>query len=481
MMLPVMGMMAATSLAAGGADMLAAKAQSDMRLVKEKRKLEWEEVKKAEKLAWKYTLDMNELRRRWFMIDKKRVYVDEMAKQLTLLAEGAALLAGFQMMMFYELQLAPVDEHLYQDALLAIWGASCLFNISLCLCVMVVSALGMFTVLKASSIETPRHGRRALAWAPSSSSVLYSLDGARPEGLIMDNRQVHHFWKARWDQRFRRLIVCFSVAGPIFFFTLALSSVVKFYQKPVSGWTGFGVGVLGMAVWFRSQRSIVPHLTFRPDVEPDGESWFLNKCEKHGRRARGRSGGRRGSHSSSVALQEQGAHERTLGAPSLLSAPNSPRVGTVLSPDGALSRSASAGGFFPGGAAARARELHLVGGGHTGGPAGGQTAAGGHGASGGGGASGGSGAVPNNNWAVPSEAGTSAVRLGLEDSTLAGAMESGVERVISEAGASGEVEGRVREDLGRGDLSPGVHGDEAQGRGLLGRLMTRWGGVLSVT
>lgn len=36
--------------------------------------------------------------------------------QLTLLAEGAALLAGFQMMMFYELQLAPVDEHLYQVA-----------------------------------------------------------------------------------------------------------------------------------------------------------------------------------------------------------------------------------------------------------------------------------------------------------------------------------------------------------------------------
>jgi len=35
---------------------------------------------------------------------------------LTLLAEGAALLAGFQMMMFYELQLAPVDEHHYQVA-----------------------------------------------------------------------------------------------------------------------------------------------------------------------------------------------------------------------------------------------------------------------------------------------------------------------------------------------------------------------------
>lgn len=50
---------------------------------------------KAEKLAWKYTLDMNELRRRWFMIDKKRVYVDEMAKQVASLRHQHSLLREF--------------------------------------------------------------------------------------------------------------------------------------------------------------------------------------------------------------------------------------------------------------------------------------------------------------------------------------------------------------------------------------------------
>lgn len=263
------------------------------------------------------------------------------------------MLAGFQMMMFYELNLEPVDEHTYPDALLAIWGCSCLFNSALSLLVMIISSLGLFSVLRTSSVETPPAGKERF-WVPVRKEALYALDGSRPDGLIMDNGQFNHFWKTRWDRRFRRLVWCFSCTGPIFFLNLALATVTKFAQRPISGWTGFAIGILGALSWChpctldtarasedlqrppicpltsciqlqgllkccggrraRFHLSLVPHLTFRNEEVLPGTSWFLERCPPP--RSRGRA--RRRDHDYSQTELEESGIEGSVGELSLL-------------------------------------------------------------------------------------------------------------------------------------------------------------------
>ena len=83
----------------------------------------------------------------WKQIDFKRRMVDSKSKEVTLLAELAALVAGFQMIMFYENQLADVGTYLFSQALLTVHGILCLFVSCVNIFVMVFASIINFQVI----------------------------------------------------------------------------------------------------------------------------------------------------------------------------------------------------------------------------------------------------------------------------------------------------------------------------------------------
>mmetsp|Transcript_29371 Transcript_29371/g.72509 ORF Transcript_29371/g.72509 Transcript_29371/m.72509 type:complete len:528 (-) Transcript_29371:88-1671(-) len=209
-------------------------------------------------LRWR-TEDMYfmELEKEWRETDNKRHAVDEKSKQVTLMAELCALLAGFQMMMFYETELQAVSEYWYSTVLLSIWGIMCVSVSCLYITVMVVAGMINFSVLQVSAHEGCGQLRASL------ERELYTLNGGKPDGFVISANQFLHLWQAQFDDRFRQLVRAFSVGIPIFMSNLAVTIVVKFDMSPPAAWIGFGGAMFGVFLWWRSHSAIISYLLWR--------------------------------------------------------------------------------------------------------------------------------------------------------------------------------------------------------------------------
>jgi hypothetical protein len=101
-------------------------------------------VQRQFSLTWRdQDMDHRERVMQWKLIDFKRQMVDAKSQELTLIAELGGLIAGFQMMMFYENQLVDPGTYWLADALLAVSGILALF----------VSCLNIFIMVFASIIN----------------------------------------------------------------------------------------------------------------------------------------------------------------------------------------------------------------------------------------------------------------------------------------------------------------------------------------
>jgi len=254
-------------------------------------------------------------------VDHKRHLVNEKTRQLSLLAELSALQAAFQMIMLYEQELPSVTEVWYADPLLAVWGVGSLSVACVDLCIMAVAAFVNFDVLEASCREGVDETTR--------QEDLYTEDGRNPEGIIVAPELFLHMWYARYDDKFRAMVLAFSYTVPIFMLNLGFLTLVKFYQSTLVAWICFVLCLSGVLVWFRCHNSLISHLIWRPWPEKKKEE----KEKKKRRRAEQRQeqgGARRVSWCSSVS--SEGAKSRRGSAVS--SGSRGRRGSTVASCDG---------------------------------------------------------------------------------------------------------------------------------------------------
>jgi hypothetical protein len=92
-------------------------------------------------------IDHRKLMKQWKLINFKRQLVDSKSKELTMLAELGGLIAGFQMIMFFENQLVDPGTYWFADALLAISGVLALFVSCLNIFIMVFASIINFQVI----------------------------------------------------------------------------------------------------------------------------------------------------------------------------------------------------------------------------------------------------------------------------------------------------------------------------------------------
>ena len=122
------------------------------------------------------------------MVDHKRHHVDTRSGQLTILAELAALMNAFQMIILYEISMPDPATFELPTVIPAVWGASCCVVACTNCGVMLIATFINFSILDCSSNEgfeedldgtdsemfdlswptrsQPSHGRRAPAAIP---------------------------------------------------------------------------------------------------------------------------------------------------------------------------------------------------------------------------------------------------------------------------------------------------------------------------
>ena len=124
-----------------------AKADHDQKLLEIARR-DTEILQRQFEWTWrKQDVDHRRRVREWKMINFKRQMVDSKSKELTLLAELGGLIAGFQMLMFFENQLVDPGTHWFADAVLAVSGVLALFVSCLNIFIMVFASIINFQVI----------------------------------------------------------------------------------------------------------------------------------------------------------------------------------------------------------------------------------------------------------------------------------------------------------------------------------------------
>lgn len=192
-----------------------------------------------------------------------------------LLAELCSLIAGFQIMMFYETALPSLGEVWYSDVLLSLWGVSCLAVACSYIMIMVSGGIMSFGIMKESETDgsLPPFCSLKAVRLPSPSGV---APRSMPEeewrkrqyphddrGAILYPEQFQDKWRAEFDREFIALIRYFSIGIPAFLINLAITILVKFDpSSPPARWTGFGTALIGCLTWWKWwHSSVIPHLT----------------------------------------------------------------------------------------------------------------------------------------------------------------------------------------------------------------------------
>ncbi|EKX47865.1 hypothetical protein GUITHDRAFT_106414 [Guillardia theta CCMP2712] len=143
---------------------------------------------------------------------------------MTVIAETSALIAGFQMIMFYELPQPSLTEYEFSSVLLAVWGLLCLFVACTNLCVLFAAMIIAVNMLDASSHETVGG-----ATSPQGRRAPFSRDN--PDGFIDDAQGMEILWQVRHEKRYIQVLNLFAVSIPFFVINVGITTFVKFYSS----------------------------------------------------------------------------------------------------------------------------------------------------------------------------------------------------------------------------------------------------------
>ena len=108
-----------------------------------------------------------------------------------------------------------------------------------------------------------------LTFACLCSLVIAQKSGTGgPDGIIVNEEQFKHMWEGKFDKRFRLLMTLFSYGIPLYFLSLGIGAMIKFYMSPVAAWLAFTVTLLFVGVWLKYHLSHMAYLTWRWGSEP---------------------------------------------------------------------------------------------------------------------------------------------------------------------------------------------------------------------
>eukprot|EP00960_Hanusia_phi_P053211 761911-Hanusia_phi.AAC.4 len=189
----------------------------------------------------------------WHGVDSKRRYTDERVRHMTVIAETSALIAGFQMIMFYELPQPSLTEYEFSSVLLAVWGVLCLAVACANLCVLFAAMIIAVNMLDASAHET-------IGGATSPQGRKGPFSPENPDGFIDDVQGMEILWQVRHEKQYIQLLNLFAISAPFFIINVGITTFVKFYVSSASAWLGLALAIFSVVLWWKFHSPAMEHL-----------------------------------------------------------------------------------------------------------------------------------------------------------------------------------------------------------------------------
>jgi len=241
----------------------------------------------------------------WSLQDQTRHVAEHKSKQLFLLAESSAFVAAFQMIVLYEQSMPGPSDQWFHPAFLAIWGALSTSVACMCMIIMFVStSLAIFILQKSSNdamanvckftagfptsysdaqLENLTENERKIVFRHNftSNSTIFDEQArfcrfqtcrqrehtARPDGVLTSKAHLESIWNIHCDQLFRHVVIAFSWNIPLFFCSLAMMAVTKFYQWPKTQVICGAFCIFAIICWRICHVALVPPLIYRSRCE----------------------------------------------------------------------------------------------------------------------------------------------------------------------------------------------------------------------
>jgi len=90
---------------------------------------------------------------------------------------------------------------------------------------------------------------------------------ARPDGVLTSKAHLESIWNIHCDQLFRHVVIAFSWNIPLFFCSLAMMAVTKFYQWPKTQVICGAFCIFAIICWRICHVALVPPLIYRSRCE----------------------------------------------------------------------------------------------------------------------------------------------------------------------------------------------------------------------
>lgn len=107
------------------------------------------------------------------------------------------------------------------DGILTLWAISCVLVIVVNLCIMIMAALLQLYVVRRTYKEPNFQYNDETRYTQNQDI-----------GIIATQEEFHRWWEQSCDSKYIQMLRAFSLGIPLYFLSLALAAVIKFYMSP---------------------------------------------------------------------------------------------------------------------------------------------------------------------------------------------------------------------------------------------------------
>jgi len=193
-------------------------------------------------------------------VEKNRRDVEEKGEQLRTTSNLSALIAGFVVVALVEFQFSePAEVPRQSEALIGAYAAATTCTVILMLNSMVLCSFMLSNILRNGKTYVSEDEEAEFLYACRRFALGYAPGDTPP----IPKRSFERYWETRCEADWRKAFRMFTYGVPMFLTTLTLSAWLKFWYSLAARLIVTLVAVLGVAIWFQTQRTWGAHLVKR--------------------------------------------------------------------------------------------------------------------------------------------------------------------------------------------------------------------------
>ena len=193
-------------------------------------------------------------------VEKNRRDVEEKGEQLRTTSNLSALISGFVVVALVEFQFSePAQVPRQSEALIAAYAAATACTVILMLNSMVLCSFMLSNILRNGKTYVSEDEEAEFLYACRRFALGYAPGDTPP----IPKRSFERYWETRCEADWRKAFRMFTYGVPMFLTTLTLSAWLKFWYSLAARLIVTLVAVLGVVIWFQTQRTWGAHLVKR--------------------------------------------------------------------------------------------------------------------------------------------------------------------------------------------------------------------------